>query len=494
MKKQLSLVLSALMIFGITSCGGADTEVSDTNDKLSSDSQTSAETEADIYSVLTKRDFNEAKIRILGYAPSYNDVDSFVAEQTGDVIDDAIYQRNTYTEELLNVKLAYDLSSSYGDSRARFLNGVYAGDQECDIFIHKAGPFGSVITTGTLRPFDDVEWLNMDMPWYVQTANETARIGGKHYALFGDACKTNITMCWTTVFNKRLAEEWKIEDPYEIVTSGAWTMDKLISLTKDVWRDLNGNNERDDADLYGFYTDKWATIDAYMGAHRINVISKDKDDYFIIDFYSERLVESFEKIYDLYWNNPGTYVDTSEPYEYRLDFAEGRALFSPMIIDYMISNDLRSMKDDYGILPYPKLDEAQDEYGTYLLTRTGMMMLPMDISADKLEMVGYVIDALSAYSYKYLRPALYDQSLTTKGTRDERSIEMLELIMANRVYDFSGYTETGGKFPFSPSLTYRGLLGSKNANITSYYESNLSKAEAYIADLVNVIKENEKSK
>ena len=71
---------------------------------------------------------------------------------------------------------------------------------------------------------------------------------------------------------------------------------------------------------------------------------------------------------------------------------------------------------------------------------------------------------------------------------------MLELIMANRVYDFSGYTETGGKFPFSPSLKYRGLLGSKNANITSYYESNLSKAEAYIADLVNVIKENEKSK
>ena len=58
MKKQLSLVLSALMIFGITSCGGTEKEVSDTNDKLSSDSQTSAETEVDIYSVLTKRDFN----------------------------------------------------------------------------------------------------------------------------------------------------------------------------------------------------------------------------------------------------------------------------------------------------------------------------------------------------------------------------------------------------------------------------------------------------
>ena len=61
MKKQLSLVLSALMIFGITSCGGAENEVSDTNDKLSSDSQTSAETEADIYSVLTKRDRSEER-------------------------------------------------------------------------------------------------------------------------------------------------------------------------------------------------------------------------------------------------------------------------------------------------------------------------------------------------------------------------------------------------------------------------------------------------
>ena len=478
MKRKFALILAALMFSGCVSCG--DTNSTPETTPAVTDETTINEAD-DIYSVLETQDFGETQINILGYGVSnaYNDADSFGAEQTGEVIDDAIYQRNIETEQLLNVKLVFDASLAERDSQARFNNGVLAGDNVCDIFIHKGGYFGAFFTAGTLIPWNGVEGLNTDMPWYVESANETIKIGDYQYALFGDVSKTNITMCWTTVFNKRLAEEWKIEDPYEIVTSGAWTMDKLISLTKDVWRDLNGNNERDDADLYGFYTDKWATIDAYMGAHRINVISKDKDDYFIIDFYSERLVESFEKIYDLYWNNPGTYVDTSEPYEYRLVFAEGRALFSPMIIDYMISNDLRSMKDDYGILPYPKLDEAQDEYGTYLLTRTGMMMLPMDISADKLEMVGYVIDALSAYSYKYLRPAIYDVSLSTKGARDEQSLEMLEIIMANRHYDFACFTEIGGNYPFVPAIAYRTLLSKKDVNITSYYESNKTIADSY---------------
>lgn len=474
-KRLISIMLLSAIAAASLSCGN---EVIETDETTIAKDDTSTE---DIYSILKNQDFDSAEIRILGYGASnsYNDADSFSAEQTGEVIDDAIYQRNIDTEQLLNVKLTYDASLAERDSQSRFTNGVLAGDQNCDIFIHKSGYFGAFFTAGVILPWDGVEGLNTDQPWYVKSANETIKIGNKQYALFGDVSKTNITMCWTTAFNKRLIAEYNLESPYEIVKRGEWTMDKLMNMTKDIWSDLNGNGKADESDVYGYYTDSFATLDSFMVTHGLHATTKDSEGFPITDFYSERLVKSFEKIYQLYWENTGTYVDTAEPYTYVIDFAEGRAVFSPILLDYYIGQDLRSMNDDYGILPQPKLDDEQENYSTFLLGRTGIAMLPADISDEKLSMIGYVLDALNAYSYKMLRPAIYTTSLTSKGVRDEQSLEMLDLIMESRLYDFSGFTEIGGSYPFTPALTYRNLLAKKDVNITSYYESNRSKAENY---------------
>ena len=487
MKRTLTLILAALIMAGCASCDDAREE--DLSTTAVSTDDTAAES-GDIATKLTGRDFNEAVINILGYGSSnaYNDADSFGAEQTGEIIDDAIYQRNIETEQLLNVKLAYDAALAERDAMSRFRNGVQAGDQVCDMLIHKAGYFGTFFTSGTLIPWDGIEGLSTDEAWYVHSANETINVGGRQYALFGDVSKTNITMCWTTAFNKRLVDEFGLGDMYEIVKSGDWTMDRVMSLTKNVYRDLNGNGERDGEDLYGYYTDSFATLDAFMVSHGLRATGKDKDGFPVTDFYNERVVKSFEKVYSLYWENEGTFVDTEEPYTYRFDFAEGRAVFAPMLVDYYISADLRSMKDDYGILPYPKLDEEQEDYSTFLLGRTGIAMLPGDIAAEKLGMVGYVLDALNAYSYEYLRPAIYDLSLSAKGTRDEDSLEMIELIMANRSYDFAGFAEIGGSYPFTPALTYRNLLAKKDVNITSYYESNRSMAESYFDSYREIVR------
>lgn len=333
-----------------------------------------------------------------------------------------------------------------------------------------------------------MDGINLNNPWYVQSANESISIGGIQYAIFSDACKTNITMCWTTVFNKDLVDDWNITNLYSLVKSGDWTMDKLIALTKDVYSDLNGDNVSDANDLYGYYTDSFATLDAFMISHGVQAVSKAKDDIPVLNFYSENLIRSFGKVYDLYWNNSATYVVTDKAYTYIKSFSDGHAMFSPMLIDYMLT-DLRTMKDDYGILPYPKLDKEQNNYYTYLLSRPGMFMLPATVSNEKLGKVGYVVEALNAYSYKFLRPAIYDEALIGKGTRDEESFEMLDLIMNTRTYDFSGFNETAGgigDFPFNPAKTYRSLLSKKNINITSYYEANKVAGNEYLSKLVKL--------
>ena len=493
MKKFISLALLSAILLSTFACGGE--AAPDETTAFSSDDTTTAAKETTIYDSLPESDLNGMEIKIFGYgAAGYNYVDSeaFEAEQTGEPIDDAIYQRNIDTENRLGVKLVWDHSFAENDSMSTYTQSMLAGDDLCDIFVTKAVFGGQVITGGTALPWNDVKGIDLDKPWYVQAANEQIKLGKNQYGILSDACSTNITMCWIWVFNKRLINEWKVEDPYEIVRSGDWTMDKAYSITKGIYRDLNGNNEHDADDLYGLYTDAFASIDAFMVSHGIHSLGRDENNYPTLDFYSERLVTSFEKINDLYWNNEGAYVDTAKPYNYRVQFANGQSAFSPMLLNYLIDTDLRSMNDDYGILPYPKLDETQEDYYTHMLGRTGTFFLPITITDEKKEVVGNVVECLSAYSYKLLRPAIYDVSLTGKGVRDDDSLEMLNLIMDSRTYDFSMFLERSFSFMFSPMNAFRNNLAKKDTNITSFYDSNKASVESFLDDLVEKVQEQEK--
>ena len=62
-------------------------------------------------------------------------------------------------------------------------------------------------------------------------------------------------------------------------------------------------------------------------------------------------------------------------------------------------------------------------------------------------------------------PAYYDVALKFKGTRDERSIEMLDAIVQSRVFDF-GYVYGGWGCVFW--IQY--MMEQKSKDITSYYE------------------------
>ena len=491
MKKAISLALLTAILLSTFSCKG---ETPPTDTTAPTDPTTEAPKEASIYDSLPQSDLGGMEIKIFGYgAGGYNYVDSeaFEAEQTGEPIDDAIYQRNIDTENRLGVKLVWDHSFAERDSLSTYNQSVLAGDDLCDIYVMKAVYAGEIITSGTAMPWNDVKGINLDNPWYVKNANDQIKLGKNQYGILSDACSTNITMCWIWVFNKRLVDDWKVEDPYELVRSGSWTMDKAYSITKDIYSDLNGNNQHDADDLYGLYTDAFASIDAFMVSHGIRSMGRDENNYPTLDFYSERLVTSFEKVNELYWNNTGAFVDTAKPYDYRVKFANGQGAFSPMLLNYLIDTDLRSMTDDYGILPYPKLDEAQENYQTHMLGRTGTFFLPITISDEKKEVVGNVIECLSAYSYRLLRPAIYDVSLTEKGVRDEDSSEMLNLIMDSRTYDFSMFLEQSFNFPFSPMNAYRNNIASKQTNIASFYESKKSTAESFLEDLVEKIQEQE---
>ena len=103
------------------------------------------------------------------------------------------------------------------------------------------------------------------------------------------------------------------------------------------------------------------------------------------------------------------------------------SMFEPVV------RDLRAMETDFGLLPFPKFDERQENYYS-LVDKWDPMMVGIPITADA-EFSGFIANALAYESGDTLMPAFYDLCLTSKVLRDDESEGMLDIIFNSRIYD-----------------------------------------------------------
>ena len=94
------------------------------------------------------------------------------------------------------------------------------------------------------------------------------------------------------------------------------------------------------------------------------------------------------------------------------------------------------MKDDFGILPPPKYDEAQEKY--YCNMANGeVATLPRSYDAERLDNIGIILEAMSFYTHHKIIPVYKDVLLDVKVTRDVDSLEMLDYVFDGITYDFA---------------------------------------------------------
>jgi hypothetical protein len=109
------------------------------------------------------------------------------------------------------------------------------------------------------------------------------------------------------------------------------------------------------------------------------------------------------------------------------------------------------------------------------------VLLGVPRSADDLDRVSIILEALSAESRYTLQPAYYDVVLQRKYTRDEESGEMLDIIFNSRVYDIGGMYSFGNVF-----IDFINLAAKLDRNIVSYYEKKLGAMEKAIDKVVEI--------
>lgn len=438
MRKLTAVILSLLILTGCTSenegiesGGKKDTDTSELS--VDTSNLTDAEKRKLVSDDLETVDYGGREFNILSRTDFSYEFDS---EQSGDVLDDAIYQRNRTVEERFGVEIKVHEYGSGTNGNVLELSDrtIMADDDEYQLVSAYSWTAATGSLNGLYRNWYDVEKVNFEKPWWEKDFIEEAGMNGAVYIAVGDLSLLYSEVRQGIFFNKQIAEDIHMEDPYQLVKDGKWTIDKLIELSKQGAADLDGDGDMDENDRYGFACNKWTHTIPFVYGSGLKTVSYDQDGMPSKFEKSEKMFDIFEKVYkfinesgDAYICNDGKYALPNET-----DFKSGKALFMTSWVGY--ASSLRDMDTDFGILPYPKYDEEQESYYSFYLDRTSVFLMP--ITADD-DFAGTITEAMAAESYKQVMPAFYEKTLYGKLIRDEESRDMLDIIFQNTVYDFA---------------------------------------------------------
>ena len=457
MKHKLTSVRSTAILLVLCSLCGAFASCGDSKEPSGTDTKANTDTTSDdtaeldslearklVSDDVPELNFGGKDFRIFYQKRYTTDAVPEINEETGDIINDAIFRRNRTIEERFNVKIV----GTYGEEDAmvtQLINSVSAGDDEYDLFLGHSIFSGRAALAGCFYNWYDIPYMDFSKPWFPQASIEGLTINDRMYLTVADLCLSFSSVSYCMYFNKQMIEDYNLPDIYELVDSGEWTVDKLYDITKDMYRDLNGNSTADIDDQYGFASALTNHTTTWLFSCKVPTVELHEDGTVKSVFNSERASTLIDKLRKLYNDNPGSYLTAANSAQASpmSSFMNGYSAILTDSIGASVSQ-FRDVMFDYGIVPYPKYDEAQDGYYTIPGGSVSCMAVPK--STVDTELVGAVTAALARESWVSVMPDYYDIALKVKGARDETSIRMLDIILDGRsvtapfLYDsFVGY-------------------------------------------------------
>ncbi len=419
--------------------------------------------------------FDGYKFRVHMRAGGWGDA-FYAPEATGDVVVDAVYERNLAIEERFDIEfefLASDVSP---------VPTILANDDAYEVLFPHGRDGFKYAMEGALLEWSNLPYVNLDKPWWNQDAKTEFTVGGNLYCMLGQISYQTLGMTFGIFFNKGLFEDYSITEPYDDVRKGNWTYEKFVEIGKTGTDDLNGDGKiKPEEDQYGYITSLWHGALNIQYSQGGRLTGKDEDDLPYMILNTEKNIEIFQKYFD-FVKETDSYIWYQQPYQDKLIFTGGRALMFEYSID--AASGMRSTDVNFGIIPCPKYNESQDGYYSMINAAASSVCVP--ITNSDFELTSIILEAWSAESYRVVMPAYYEIALQVKYTRDEDSAEMLDLIVGGSTVDLLYYY--GDLF----GLDGIGVqIAAGNAkNFSSFYAANERAANRSITKFINKFLDN----
>ncbi len=484
-KRTLSLLLALLMLASsITACSekkddspqGNETQSETTpsaENEESGETAPETESETEVQPDLPDVTFDGRTFTFLTSGQNdtngvhWETYDIWVEASNGEVINDAVFDRNLYIEDKYKVKIAE--FKAPGATLDEIRKEVNADGGAFDAAMTHFENSATLSKEGFLHNLNSVDYIDTTKPWWDQRLVEDLTIMDSLYIATGDITVIDNDATWVLMFNKQMLANYQMPNLYDLVREGNWYYDTFLELINQGTKDVDGDGVQNfKNDQYGLITTP-ACAFGMLFASGEEAVVRDSEKTLMPAASIERMTGVIEKATTILSDkNITVQADYSNlnSDDVRNMFEEGRGLFFGEVMQCIIR--MRESDTDFGLIPWPKYDEGQDRYYNWIHSSAGRGVV---IPANKtdFEFLGTIIEAMAAKSMTTLTPAYYDISLTYKFMRDAESAEMLDIILDSRLYDLSAI------YGFGLTNTITNMINSGNNTFASKWKA-LSKS------------------
>lgn len=419
---------------------------------------------------------------------AYPEIYVWREEYDGEVVNDAIINRNRAVEEKLNAVIRI-IDAADPTSAAK--KSITAGDNSFDAIYDHRTNLKTLAAEKYLLDMNTLKYTDYTADYWDKNAVVQYQVAGKLYFMPGDISMLNLNGAMFLYFNKKLITDYNLDDPYRLYDENKWTIDRFSVLVKGVSTDLDGDGKITPSDRWGMMTYEDGSngngIHFYIASG--GTLTQTADDGSLTPaISSERTVALLGKLGEFLNNKEycldyNAVIKTCKSYEgYAHVYEWSRSLFTT---DHYLffqggfygALEFSDMESDYGIMPNPKFDESQESYWHKVDVWNTLLSVP--VTNTEPEKTGALLEYMAYVSHGTLLPAFYDTTLLLKKVRDEKSIEIANVIKASIRYDIGdilmgadfGAVLDSGIYRDKFASTYEAKLPALQKQLDKFYES-----------------------
>ena len=490
--RMLLLALALLLCFGTVACADQTDEPDDTKTPTG-DEQTPEDEEPEEEQILPDVELMDYDYTLSvmhwtneGAHENYNPWNEIcpadgVTGQIGDIIEDAVFDRTGWIKENYGITIT-NMYQEHVALPSQVANLISSGSDEYQVLVEFGFDAQRVMGKNYFLDMSVVPNIDFEKPWWVKESIEQLSIGEFVELAASDLLILDKGATSMVFYNIPMADDLGLGNLYELVDNGEWTIEALAECAELAYMD-DGNDQRDEFDTFGIINGDDPVLDLYIGAGMHFIARNADDEYYYSYGFDEGTLDVMTTILeevmyqDFFWNG---WLTRNEVTANQPSFKDGQSLFNVSMAK--ACNSLRDMEDSYGILPIPKYDEYQESYYSRV-NNYHDSLLGVFNTAGNPEAVGAALEVLSYYSYYNIYPQFYEVVIQGRGTRDDDSRRMLDLIFSTRTYDLGVIYDPNG---FSDQVLRYTAKGDTNlASFIATWESKLTKAMEDLNELAS---------
>ena len=490
MTKRLTAAALLLSLLAASSaCGSDDTAATDNDTRTVT--ETAADTTADTGAYpYEKPDLGGYTLRIFNIDELWNMFVKIDTDATdGEILNDTLYKRNRQAESDLNFTI--EEVRLFGDDitahNKHIQDTVLSGDDIYDVMYASINTTPALITEGYFRNLLDLDGLHLEDEWWDPIVSKNAIIDDCLYFATSPMQMMPYDSAWILFFNEDIMNATDMEKPYDLVREGKWTLEALGSYTKQI-ANLNGDSsfkwDPNGNAFYGMSCHPYAP-DHFLISAGETIVDIAADGSLVFAAEGERFYRAVSAMASVFDTTSGSSMEADtedfsiEKGGYMHVFHSGRSLF--LTAEIKAAQLLRDMEATFGMVPIPKLDEAQEGYfGDFV---SSCMYYTVPVTNTHLSETAAASDYLSFLSNRDLLPVYYDSVVEQKGLRNQDSIEMLDIVLSSKTVDLS--TLFGWNGNLVSSLRSKYFTGKDD--VASIIEKQKTKIETSIANTLDAI-------